>query len=197
MFYIGKGTNANGRYVRSFEKRYRNQHWHNVVNKHGFKIEIVIENVTEKEANEKEVELILYYGRRDLGTGTLVNMTNGGEGTCGRTVSKETRKKISDSNRGKVRSEEARKKMCGKIHTEEHRRKNGDGNRGKKRTEEARKKISDKQPKKRVGQYKDGILVKEYPFVNSVSLDGYSTSAVSSCCNGKRNHHKGFQWKFL
>ncbi|MET5115706.1 NUMOD3 domain-containing DNA-binding protein, partial [Burkholderia pseudomallei] len=83
-----------------------------------FKIEIVIENVTEKEANEKEVELILYYGRRDLGTGTLVNMTNGGEGTCGRTVSKETRKKISDSNRGKVRSEEARKKMCGKIHTE-------------------------------------------------------------------------------
>jgi|AntAceMinimDraft_11_1070367.scaffolds.fasta_scaffold02748_1 hypothetical protein len=36
--------------------------------------------INEQCAFDKEIELISYYGRRDLGTGILTNMTNGGEG---------------------------------------------------------------------------------------------------------------------
>lgn len=39
---------------------------------------------TYQEAKVKEIELISLYGRRDLGKGTLVNFTDGGEGTQGK-----------------------------------------------------------------------------------------------------------------
>ena len=40
------------------------------------------------------------YGRKDLIEGTLVNFTDGGEGVCGWKASDETRKKISDKQKG-------------------------------------------------------------------------------------------------
>ena len=47
-------------------------------------------NITWEEACQKEKELIEYYGRRDSGSGTLVNMTAGGEGIPGFKHSKES-----------------------------------------------------------------------------------------------------------
>lgn len=35
-----------------------------------------------------------------------------------------------------------------------------------------------------------------YASVNDTALDGFSPSCVSNCCNGKRNTHKGFMWRF-
>ena len=46
---------------------------------------------TENEAFSKEIELISFYGRKDLGTGILTNMTAGGEGCINQSV--ETRDK--------------------------------------------------------------------------------------------------------
>jgi hypothetical protein len=43
----------------------------------------VFETDNEAEAFAKEVELILLYGRRNTGTGTLFNLTDGGEGASG------------------------------------------------------------------------------------------------------------------
>jgi hypothetical protein len=40
-------------------------------------------NLTEKEAFKHEVYMISVFGRKDLGTGILYNLTNGGEGTSG------------------------------------------------------------------------------------------------------------------
>lgn len=43
----------------------------------------VFETEIEAEAFAKEIELIALYGRRNLGTGTLFNLTDGGEGATG------------------------------------------------------------------------------------------------------------------
>ena len=45
--------------------------------------ERVFESESEQEAFDKEIELISIYGRRDIGTGTLFNRTDGGEGSSG------------------------------------------------------------------------------------------------------------------
>ena len=47
-----------------------------------------------------EEEAIDKYGRADLGTGTLFNHTNGGEGTSGHSHKIETCKQMSDNNKG-------------------------------------------------------------------------------------------------
>lgn len=62
---------------------------------------IVYDNLTWEDACKIEVELIAKYGRVDLGTGTLVNLTAGGEGTLKRITTPETRYKMSIAKKGK------------------------------------------------------------------------------------------------
>lgn len=51
--------------------------------------ERVFETEVEAEAFAKEIELIALYGRRNTGTGTLFNLTDGGEGASGAIRSEE------------------------------------------------------------------------------------------------------------
>lgn len=95
VFYIGIGDET-----RPYIKSGRNKHWKNIVNKHGYRIEILYSNVDVDFAIEKEIELIKKYGRVDLGTGILVNMTDGGEGCVGIVHSNETKEKISKHFKG-------------------------------------------------------------------------------------------------
>ena len=60
-------------------------------------IEIARESLEEAEAFYEEMKLIEVYGRRDLGTGTLFNLTDGGEGLAGVIRTDEWRKNISES----------------------------------------------------------------------------------------------------
>lgn len=80
VFYVGMGY---GR--RANDKSSRSNHWKNIVNKYNYIINIVDKNITQEEAFEKEKFYIKFIGRKDLGLGPLVNMTNGGEGSKGRT----------------------------------------------------------------------------------------------------------------
>jgi hypothetical protein len=57
-------------------------------------IEIYKTGLSSEEACEIEKELILKYGRVNLGTGILLNLTDGGEGAKSHLVSDETREKI-------------------------------------------------------------------------------------------------------
>jgi hypothetical protein len=76
IFYIGIGKSKN----RAYSKINRNKYWHNIVNKIGYEIDILIDGCTWKQACEIEKDMISSYGRYDLGLGLLVNMTDGGEG---------------------------------------------------------------------------------------------------------------------
>ena len=86
-------------------------------------------NLTDEEARKHEIYMIAVLGRKDLGTGILRNMTDGGEGCAGRVLSEETKKKLSDSHKGKKFTEEHKRKLSEsgkvKIFTEEHRKKIG------------------------------------------------------------------------
>ena len=81
IFYVGIGKIENGKYQRAYSLSKRNPHWHATVKKYGFDSKIVFESESREEVCNKEIELILKYGRKDLGTGPLVNKTTGGEKT--------------------------------------------------------------------------------------------------------------------
>jgi hypothetical protein len=163
VFYIGIGKTK--RRVNS--SGCRNQHWKNIVNKVGFYYEIVEDNLSWQQACEVERQLIKEYGRRDLGTGSLVNMTDGGDGNYNfseevlekirnasknRVVSDETRLKLSKLNKGKIVSDETKSKLKGRIVSKETRDKLSKANKkcvppsrkGVKLSEETKKLLSEK-----------------------------------------------------
>lgn len=106
VFYIGIGN-----FKRPYVKTNRSNFWKNEVKKHGYIINILNNNLSFENAQESEIELIKIYGRRDLGLGTLVNLTNGGDGSVGCKLSIETKLKISKALIGKTVSLETRKKI--------------------------------------------------------------------------------------
>jgi hypothetical protein len=55
-------------------------------------------NLTEDEAIKHEIYMISIFGRKDLGTGILLNMTDGGEGTCNFRHNEDAKKAISIAN---------------------------------------------------------------------------------------------------
>ena len=83
VFYIGIGSDEDGKYIRANKKRGRNSYWINIVNKVGYSIQIIEDDVSWEMACEREKKWIKHYGRKQLNEGTLINMTDGGEGTLG------------------------------------------------------------------------------------------------------------------
>lgn len=108
-FYVGKGKDR-----RAYSKQARSKHWHNTVLKSGYTIEFIETNLSHEEAVEKEIFWIIHFGRKDLGKGTLVNFTDGGEGTAGRLMNEKTKKIISECNRNRPPSE-IQKKIIGSL----------------------------------------------------------------------------------
>jgi hypothetical protein len=135
VFYIGIGSMPN----RATSKHGRNKHWRNIVSQTDYIVDILNDNISWDECCEKEKEYIKFYGRKDIGDGSLVNLTSGGNGTINR-----------------VFTEEHREKLRGKVFTEEHKRKIGlaakGRNIGRKHSEEDRKIISERCKGKNIGR---------------------------------------------
>jgi hypothetical protein len=170
-FYIGIGTKQpassfKAQYERAFVFYKRSSAWGEVFNKnnHNISVEIVFESTSFDQILDKEKEFIALYGQIKLG-GNLVNLTAGGQGTKSYTLtpehkekirkgilalklkrSEETRRKISEANKGKKRTQEVieanRRRGKKRTHSEETKRKIGNAHLGMKRPEETGRRIS-------------------------------------------------------
>jgi hypothetical protein len=78
-FYVGKGKG--NRYLA--DKHFNNLEFTRIYDKYECYHRFEIENVSDYEAIEKEIEMIEKIGRRDLNKGPLINHTRGGDGIVG------------------------------------------------------------------------------------------------------------------
>lgn len=90
-YYIGKGS----------KNRAYTHHGRVKVPKNSANIVFLENNLTEIGAFALERRMITWYGRKDLGTGILLNRSDGGEGNSGHIWSKEARLRISRERRGR------------------------------------------------------------------------------------------------
>jgi len=202
IFYVGIGSTKKRANIKSG----RNKYWHNIVAKVEYVVEIIEENLTWENACKREVELIAKIGRKDLGLGTLVNMTDGGEGAHGRRFSKSTirilsEKKLGDKNPmfGKkpgIKSigalERLRKFHLGRHHSEETIKK-------LKQIAQGKDYSGANNPKARkVLQYNvEGFLIAEYNCIKAAAdIVNAQPSNISSACAGRVKTVKGFIWKY-
>lgn len=110
VFYVGIGSDKY--FSRANDRNNRNKFWKNIVSKTDYSIEIVKDNVTIEEASLIEMELILKYGRKINNTGTLCNISSGGEcGANGVKRSDEFKNNLKIKNLGKRKSAETISKM--------------------------------------------------------------------------------------
>ena len=215
-FYVGKGSNGRIKVHRKeaqaeLHKLGWKKHKNNVIlslwkANLDYEEDIVLTGCTEEEAFFYESQIILAYGRIDLGTGCLSNLTNGGEGIKGQIRSEETKRKISEFQKGKTLSKETRHKiseankgtkhpMHGKKHSAETILKMKSShkgqvshNKGKTLSEETKRKISDglkdrvvsKETREKIGKAHKGMVHTEE-----------AKRKISDGHRGEKNHNFG------
>jgi hypothetical protein len=212
-FYIGIGADDLCKRAYDDKATHRSDWWNRIVSKSGYSVDILFEDVTIDFAKEKEKEFISLYGRIDLGTGTLCNQTNGGDGINGWKATPKTKLKMSEA--AKIRG-------TAMLNTPEIIEKRANSMRGKKRTpiqcerlaawqrgipkhkEQIEKMRATKllqenveksrnQPNcKKVLCLDNGVIYRS--FAEAGRQLNVERSAISMCCLGKRDNAKGLKF---
>jgi group I intron endonuclease len=177
IFYVGIGKTTN--FGRAFSKNQRSFWWKNVTKTTEYAVEILCINLAKEEASELEQFLIKEYGRKDLGLGNLINMTDGGDGAFGRPHTPESKAKISSSNKGREGKFGKDNPNYGKKHSEESLLKMSKIKTGKIRTESSKK----KQSENLIKQY---LLGKEHP-LKGKKLTDLERRIISDNTKGGKN----------
>ena len=138
--------------------------------------EILYENLTKEEAEQKEKELIEEHKTNQEEYG--YNMTSGGSGAPNCTKSIETREKLSKANTGRKHTEETKKKLS-------------EASKGRH--------LGGKSPTAtKILQYDlDGNLIKEWDSLKDIERAlNVSYSSIWKVCNNKRGQIRGYTWRY-
>jgi hypothetical protein len=151
IFYVGIGRTEK----RAYSHYSRNKHWESITRKASYRVEILKKGLTWQEACKEEILLIAKIGRKDLSLGTLVNMTEGGEGGSywkNKKQLKEHVAKRSLKNKGQKRTataiENLKQSHTGLFLSEETKDKIRKSHTGQKHLEETKEKIKKSMPNK-------------------------------------------------
>ncbi|MDA3781463.1 MAG: hypothetical protein PF487_14735 [Bacteroidales bacterium] len=219
-FYIGKGkSNRINVHNNVIDKRNKlKQHVINKIklaNKNPIIIKLY-QNITEYSAFRLEKYFINEIGRRDLGFGTLTNLTNGGEGTSGTQYTREKRNNMISNKQSIIKyningivvetfenitdlSIKYPKTLTNHIHracksfggrkVKNHFWKYGDGELIGDIVE-----LNDKF--KEILQYDlDGKFIKEWNCTNKLYSIGYAGGVILKCCRNNRKNIKYYKFK--
>ena len=107
VFYVGKGHKG-----RAWSKDKRNAHWHNIVAKHGYTVEVLEDGLQAWYAYEREIEVIAKC--KEAGC-MLTNMTDGGDGVLGYAYTDAHRAKISTASKAMWQSDAYREKVSRSV----------------------------------------------------------------------------------
>ena len=190
VFYVGKGSGKRAR-----ARSNRNQYWHNVVNKHGFEVKFIVENIDEELAFLVEEERIDQLRRLGI---KLCNMTDGGEGSSGLVLSDEVKQMVSQ-------------RFKGKKLTEEHKKKCSESLKKIKKSKEWVEKISQKlrgrkrRPEENIGAAR-AVSKPVFCITTGETFEsgraaakahGLTPNQISAACNGKIEQAGGKNWRFI
>jgi len=192
VFYIGIGK----RQSRAYSQHGRNQHWLNIVKSNpNYRIDILFEDVSFDFAKEKEIELIKFYGRKDLGLGTLVNLTDGGDGG---NTSEESKLKISKFLTGKKRSKEFGEKvsrsLTGRKLSMLQRQNMSISKLGRKMTPKHIENAAKARGKGELYIFKDNQLFKQFDTINKARKE-LNISNLHKIITGERLNKTGYTFK--
>jgi hypothetical protein len=119
-FYVGKGKGDRANHHLKYESHAKtNTFKKSVIQKirrDGKEPKVMIwsDALSETQAFDMEKSLIERFGRRDLKTGILTNLSDGGYGNAGRKFTEEHRRKLSEAAKGRKHTDEAKAKMSKK-----------------------------------------------------------------------------------
>ncbi len=201
-YYIGKGKERHG-------KKYRITAQHPGIAIPTSSRQLILKTFDmEFDAYKHEMYMISVFGRKDLGTGILHNRTDGGDGHTN--MSDYARKRCSETHKGKVLSEETKRKISstrkkkGYKCSEEQKQKyskmysgEGNPNYGKNHSQETLKKISEgtrgKNTKTRQYTTPQGELISITNLRQYCEENGLNHICMINLHNGHGKSYKGYK----